>query len=236
MSLPKISYPTYTISVPSTKKQYKFRPFLVKEEKLLLMARESDTASDVLSSIKQVVNNCSLDKGFDVNKLAIFDLEYIFLKLRAYSVDNICKVSYKDTEDSKVYDFDIDLNKVEIEFPEKINNNIKINNTTGIIMKYPQASLYEDKEFLSLNKDQLFEMIVRCVDKIYENDSVFEAKDHTQQEIKDFLENLDGKVFSAVQTFLLNVPKLKYIINYKNNLGHDRSIELNSLNDFFTLR
>jgi len=236
MSLPKISYPTYTITIPSSKKQHKFRPFLVKEEKLLLMARESDTAADVLSAIKQVVNNCSLDKGFDVNKLAIFDLEYVFLKLRAYSVDNICKVSYKDTEDSKVYDFDIDLNKVEIEFPEKINNNIKINNTTGIIMKYPQASLYEDKEFLSLNKDQLFEMIVRCVDKIYENDSIYEAKDHTQQEIKDFLENLDGKVFSDVQTFLLNVPKLKYVINYKNNLDHDRSIELNSLNDFFTLR
>ena len=119
MTLPKISYPTYTIKVPSTKKNVKFRPFLVKEEKLLLMAKESENNADILQSIKQIVNNCCLDENFDNEKLTIFDLEYIFIKLRAFSVDNIVKVSYKDEEDGQNYDFEVDLNSVEIDFPEK---------------------------------------------------------------------------------------------------------------------
>ena len=109
-NLPKIDYPVYKIKVPSQKKESQFRPFLVKEEKLLLMAKESDNTSDILSAIKQIINNCSIDSKFDVNKLALFDLEYVFLKLRSISVDNIVKVSYKDNEDEKVYDFEIDLN------------------------------------------------------------------------------------------------------------------------------
>lgn len=236
MSLPKISYPTYNINIPSLKKAFKFRPFLVKEEKLLLMAKESETASDILTSIKQVVNNCCSDRGFDVNKLAIFDLEYLFLKLRAFSVDNVCKVSYKDAEDEKTYDFEIDLNNVEVEFPEKIDNNIKITNKTGIVMKYPSSTLYDDKDFLNLKKDYLFELIIRCIDKIYDGDNVYEAKEYKPKEIGEFLENLDSKTFSSIQEFLTNTPKIKHVIEYKNSLGHDRKIELSSLDDFFTLR
>ena len=111
--LPKIQYPVHTIIVPSTKKKVNFRPFLVKEEKILLMAKESEKDSDILMAVKQIVNNCSTDPKFDVNSLSIFDLEYIFLKLRAASVDNTIKISYKDLEDDKVYDFEIDLLKKE---------------------------------------------------------------------------------------------------------------------------
>lgn len=236
MSLPKISYPTYNINIPSFKKVFKFRPFLVKEEKLLLMAKESDNASDILMAVKQVVNNCCSDRGFDVNKLAIFDLEYVFLKLRAFSVDNICKVSYKDAEDEKTYDFDIDLNKIEVEFPEKVDNNIKITNKTGIIMKYPASTLYDDKEFLSLDKDYLFELIIRCIDKIYDGDNMYEGKDYKPKELGEFLENLDSKTFNAIKEFLVNTPTIKHTIEYKNALGHDRKIVMTSLNDFFTLR
>ena len=193
MTLPKISYPTYTIKVPSTKKNVKFRPFLVKEEKLLLMAKESENNADILQSIKQIVNNCCLDENFDNEKMTIFDLEYIFIKLRAFSVDNIVKVSYKDEEDGQNYEFEVDLNAVEVEFPEKNENNIKISDTFGILMKYPSASLYEDKDFLNLDKDYLFELIVRCIDKIYEGDNVFEAKNYTMKDLGDFLENLDSK-------------------------------------------
>ena len=127
MSLPKIDYPLYTITVPSLKKSYKFRPFLVKEEKLLLMAKESKEMSDIFTAIKQVVNNCAIDERFDVDKLTIFDLEYIFIKLRAMSVDNIVKVSYKDFQDEKVYDFEIDLNNIEMEMPKNIKNKITLN-------------------------------------------------------------------------------------------------------------
>ena len=236
MTLPKISYPTYTIKVPSTKKNVKFRPFLVKEEKLLLMAKESENNADILQSIKQIVNNCCLDENFDNEKLTIFDLEYIFIKLRAFSVDNIVKVSYKDEEDGQNYDFEVDLNAVEVEFPEKNENNIKITDTFGILMKYPSASLYEDKDFLNLEKDYLFELIIRCIDKIYEGDNVFEAKNYTMKELGDFLENLDSKTFVSIQDFLMNSPKLLHVMKYKNSLGNEKEIRLSSLNDFFTFR
>lgn len=236
MSLPKISYPIYDIKIPSLKKSYKFRPFLVKEEKLLLMAKESQNSSDILTTVKQIVNNCCLDKSFNIDKLALFDLEFVFLKLRAYSVNNIVNVSYKDDEDETFHEFEINLDKVEVVFPSKIDNNIKISKDSGILMKYPPASLYDDKEFLTLEKDFLFELIVRCIDKIYQDDNIFESKDYKKEELSEFLENLDLKVFEQIQKFLIDIPKLNYEINYVNKKGNNRKIVLSSLNDFFTWR
>jgi len=236
MSLPKIDYPIHKIKIPSTKKDISFRPFLVREEKLLLMAKESETPSDILSTIKQIINNCCLDPKLDINKLAIFDLEYIFLKLRSISVDNNVKVTYKDNEDQKLYDFDIPLDKIEIKYPEKTNNNIKITNKSGIVMKYPSAALYDDKEFLNLEKDYMFELIIRCIDSIYYEDQVYECIDYKKEELVEFLEGLDIKTFEKIQAFLVNVPKMEYKIAYKNSLGNDREIVLSSLNDFFTWR
>lgn len=234
--LPKVDYPICNIKIPSLKKDVKFRPFLVREEKILLMAKESDTPSDILIAIKQIINNCLLDNKININKLALFDLEYIFLKLRSVSVDNIIKASYKDKEDNKVYDFEIDLDKVQIVYPEKMDNVIKITDTTGIKMKYPSASLYEDKDFLTLNKDYMFQLIIRCIDSIYNEDQVYEAKDYKKEELEEFLESLNIKIFEKIQNFLINVPKMEYKINYKNELGNDREIVLSSLNDFFTWR
>jgi len=235
MSLPKINYPINSINIPSTKKASKFRPFLVKEEKILLMAKESNTDADILQGIKQVVNNCAVDPKFDVDTLTVFDLEYLFLKLRSMSVDNKVKVTYKDYEDNKNYDFDIDLNQVEVEFPKKNDNNIKITNTSGILLKYPSASLYDDKDFLNSDKDYLFELIVRCIDKIYEDETVYEAKDYTIKDMREFIDSIDVKTFDKIREYLINLPKIKYVIKYKNSLDHDREIELNSLNDFFML-
>jgi hypothetical protein len=235
MSLPKIEYPIYNINVPSLKKTYTFRPFLVKEEKLLLMAKESDNPSDSLSAIKQVVNNCLLEK-LDINKLSIFDLEFIFLKLRAVSVDNKIKVSYKDSEDNKVYDFEIDLNTIEVNYPENIDNVIKINDKVGMTMKYPSASLYDDKEFLSLEKDYMFELIIRCIDNVFVEDEIYNVKDYKRQELEEFLENLDIKTFESVNEFLMTAPKIEHTIEYKNEMGNDRKIVLSSLNDFFSWR
>jgi hypothetical protein len=234
--LPKIDYPIYTIDVPSTKASFKFRPFLVKEEKLLLMAKESENPSDILSSIKQVITNCSLDDKFDIDKFALFDLEYIFLKLRSFSVDNIVKVAYKDYEDEKIYNFEVNLEEVEVIFPEKTDNNIKITENSGILMRYPPATLYGDKDFLNVEKDYMFELIIRCIDTIYYEDEVYEAKNYKKEEINEFLENLNMKVFENIQNFLLNVPKMEYTIKYKNSLDNDREITLTSLNDFFSWR
>ena len=233
-ALPKIDHPLFNIEVPSLKKQFKFRPFLVREEKILLMAKESENLSDILIAIKQIVNNCKIDRKLDINKLALFDLEYIFLKLRSVSVDNTIKVSYNDNQDNKNYDFVIDINDVKIKYPEKTDNNITITDTSGILMKYPSATLYEDKEFLNLEKDQLFELIVRCVDKIYSGEEIYNSIEYKKEDIVEFLENLSVKTFEKIQTFLMNTPKLEYKINYKNELGNDREIILSSLSDFFT--
>lgn len=234
--LPKIDYPVNAIKIPSTGKSYKFRPFLVKEEKLLLMAKESNTETDILHAIKQVVNNCSVEPKFDVDTLTIFDVEYVFLKLRSMSVDNKITVSYKDFEDEKVYEFNIDLNDVEVEFPEKNEKDIKIGKTSGILLKYPSASLYDDKDFMNSDKEYLFELIIRCVDKIYEGDNIYEAKDYKLADMRSFIENIDIKTFEKIKEFLVNLPKLKHVIKYKNSLGNDREIILTSLTDFFTLR
>jgi hypothetical protein len=234
--LPKIDYPILNINVPSLKKDFMFRPFLVKEEKLLFMAKESKNDIDIFTAVKQIIQNCCLDKTFDIDRIAIFDLEYIFLKLRSFSIDSTVKVSYRDNEDSKVYDFEINLEEIKVEFPKKVENTIKINENIGLIMRYPPASLYSDEEFLKLEEDQLFELILRCVDKVYDGDEVHDSKEFTLKELSEFMEGLNIKVFEKVQSFLLNMPKVKYEINYKNSLGNDRKIELNSLNDFFTWR
>jgi hypothetical protein len=120
--------------------------------------------------------------------------------------------------------------------PENANNNIKITENSGIIMRYPPASLYDDQEFLNLEKDYMFELILRCVDKVYLGEEIYETKNYKKSDLSEFLESLSIKTFEDIQKFLLNSPKMEYKIQYKNNLGNDREIVLNSLNDFFTWR
>jgi len=225
------------VVVPSTNKKIKVRPMLVKEEKILLMAKTSEQVSDMLSALKQVVNNCVIDSDVDVEKLALFDIEYLFLKIRSVSVDNVTKVSYRDNEDTKVYDFEIDLDEVKVKFPEKIEKNIAINDTMGVIMKYPDASLYSDKEFMESNEENLIDNLVsRCIDKVYEGDEMIDLKNYSADEIKEFIDSFDVNTYDKMRKFFNNLPTLYYKIEYKNSNGNERSIEMTSLSDFFTLR
>ena len=235
MELPKIEQPIFQIEVPSLKKKVPFRPFLVKEEKLLLMAKDSGEDADILSSVKQVITNCCLDPTISISKLAIFDLEYLFVKLRMNSVDNIIKMTYTDLEDEKDYDFSIDLNEVKIVFPENSDNVIKITSDSGITMKYPGAELYDDRDFLEIQDEYLFNLMIKCIENIYVKDSIYEAKEYKKEQLQEFLENLDLKTFEKMKKFLDATPSLNYEINYKNSLGNDRKIVLRSLNDFFML-
>jgi hypothetical protein len=237
MSLPKIMYPQFEVLVPSMSKKMKFRQFLVKEEKILLVAKTSNDDNDILTAIQQVVQNCSLDSSFDVNKISVFDLEYLFLKIRSLSVSNIIKLSYKDFEDEQVYDFEINLDEVNIEMPKDVSNKINIYGKNGVVMRYPPASIYSDKDFLnSTAEEAAVELMIRCIDKIYDEDSVYEAKNFNREELLEFVNQIDIKSFEKINEFLATAPKLKHIITYKNSLGNDRKIELSSLNDFFTLR
>ena len=236
MSLPKIQYPVFNIEIPSLKKKKQFRPFLVREEKLLLMAKLSENEEDTLSAIKQVVNNCSVEKDFNINDYSIFDLEYMFIKIRSASVDNIVKVSYRDFDDEKVYDFDIDLNDIIVKFPKDLDNKIKISDNAGLIMKYPDASLYDDKSFLKAGEDAFFQLILKCIDKIYDGEEMYECSNYSTKEVEDFVNELDVKTFEKIQEYMSNQPKLYYKISYKNSTGKEKTIELDTLSDFFTLR
>jgi hypothetical protein len=234
--LPKINHTLYTFEVPSLKKKFKFRPFLVKEEKILLMAKESGDTSDILSAVRQIVNNCAVDEAFDVDKLAIFDLEYLFLKLRSVSIDNVVKVAYRDDEDQSVHEFEIDLNDVNVSEDKNKDNTVAITKQAGLVLRYPPASIYDDKEFMNAQEEQMFSLIIRCIEAVYDGDTLFETKDVPKEELIEFLENLDTKSYERVQEYLLQAPKVEYKIQYVNKAGNPKEIILNSLNDFFIWR
>lgn len=237
MPLPKIEYPISELTVPSLKAKYKFRPILVKEEKILLMAKVSEDDADIFNAVLQVVNNCSIDDKLDITKLAIFDIEYLFLKLRASSIGETTEVSFRDTEDEKVYDFEIDLNKIEVSFPEKENNTVKINETSGFTLRYPPATLYQDKEFLSLPPDKVFDrLVIECIDKIFDGEEVYQANMYTKEELAEFVEGLTVKTYEEIRHFFTNVPSMKHEVKYTNKNGTERTITLRNLSDFFILR
>lgn len=236
MALPKIAHPTFEVEIPSLKKKTKLRMMLVKEEKILLMAKESESAVDIMNSIKQVVNNCLIDQSIEVDKLTLFDIEYLFLKLRSASVDNITKVSYRDNEDEQPYNFNIDLSKVEIKFPENVDNLVVVNEAVKISLKYPSASIFNNKELVE-NDDEFFNLLIlNSVDKIYDGENTTTLENYKREEIDEFMESLPIQSFQKIRDFISNSPSLYYEINYKNSYDNDRKIVLNNLNDFFTLR
>jgi hypothetical protein len=232
MPLPKIDQPLFDMVIPSTGKKVTFRPFLVKEEKILLIAQQSGNDSEIIRAIKQILNNCIQD-DLDLDTLAIFDIEYAFLKLRAKSVNNVVKLSYRDTEDDEVYNFDLDLDTIEIDMPERINSKIKITDNVGMTMKYPSASITDKMSGFDNEVDLMTFFIVNCIDTIYDEDNVYVADDFSEQEISEFLDGLDVKTFEKIREFFESVPRLYHKIEYTNKAESPRSIELTSLKDFF---
>lgn len=232
MALPKISTPVFFIKIPSTGKEFKFRPFLVKEEKILLMAQQGEN-SDILFSLKQIINNCCFD-DINIDDLATFDLEYIFLKLRARSVNNVIKLRYRDTEDDNIYDFEVNLDEIEVKFEEGVDNKIQINDDVGMVLKYPNVKITEKLVDIQDQSELLNKILIHCIDVIYDKESIYPASENTEQELIEFLENLDTKSFKKIENFFSSIPKLYHEIKYQNSLGHDRIIKLNSIQDFFT--
>ena len=228
MPLPKIDYPIFTIETPSNKKLLKFRPMLVKEEKILLMGKASEDDADIMLSVKQIVQNCCLEDGFDVESIPMFDMEYFFLMIRANSIQDVIELKYIDNDDEKEYDFKIELKNVKLKYPEKEEMNIKINDDMGIILKYPTVSILSDKEFLNKSKaeDSFIPLIAKCVDRIYDKEKNYTTKDFDNKELDEFLNNLGIKILDKLGDFLGNIPHMEYIIEYKNSLGSERKIYL----------
>lgn len=236
MPLPKISHPLFDVTIPSTNKSVKVRPMLVKEEKILLMAKSGGDPKEALSAVKQVVNNCVVDDKVDIDNLTTFDIEYLFLKLRAFSINNISKVAYIDSEDDETYNFEVDLDEVTMHFPEGIEKNIKVNDDITVVMKYAPASLMTDEDFMKTSVTKYYDMLIaNCVDKIYQGDEEFDLKDISKEELQKYLEDeFDPLTYDKMRKFVANMPRLHYEIKYTNSLGTERKILMTSLVDFFT--
>ena len=239
MALPKIKIPLFDVTIPSIKKDAKYRPFLVKEEKILLIAQSGGTKKEMVNSLKQVINNCvTLLDGtdVDVDALTTFDLEYLFLKIRSKSVDNVVTLKYVDHEDEKEYEFKVALDDIEIQYNPDHSNKVKVDDDIGIILKYPTANIINNFDNEELSQAEIsLAMVKECIDKIYDKEQVYLASECEPGELEEFVDSMNVKAFEGIQKFFETMPKLYHKIEYTNSKGTARVIELTTLDDFFTL-
>ena len=233
MTLPVINTPTYELTVPSTKDTLVYRPFLVKEEKILLMAMEEDNESQLNRALKQVVNNCTFQK-VKVDKLPLFDLEYIFLRIRAKSVGEVAKLQILCEDDGETYvPVEIDLESIEVEFQEDHNTKIEITDDIGLIMSYPTFE-YLDFNVEGSDINKLFDIIASSIHQIYEGEIIHEKVDFNKKELKTFLESLTSEQFKKVQHFFETMPRLRHTLEVKNpKTKVINTVVLEGLNAFF---
>ena len=235
MALPKLMHPVFELKVPSTKQMVKFRPFLVKEEKLMLMAKQSGEQQDIINVIKQVIVNCDIENVINANELSSFDLELLFLKLRAKSVSEEIVISYNDPEDEKTYTFNLNIDDINVYDNPEHTNVIKLSDSSGIVMKYPSASLMSDVIMKDDVTDILFFMIRGCMDQYFDGDQIILFKDNKVEDIDKFIESLPTSTLKEFEKFFDTMPKLYHKIEYTNEMGTKREVELKSIEDFFTL-
>jgi hypothetical protein len=240
--LPKIDVPVFELKLPSTGQPIKFRPFTVKEEKLFLMAYESNDMKYSVDTIIQVLSNCVLNHN-DIRELPTFDIEYIFLNIRARSVGEIVKLKYRcnndvdSAEENKKCNnsVEIDLNILEVEpiKNENHNNRIELSKDLGIVMRYPKMSLIRDNAD-SEDFNVVLELIIDCIDYIYDKDNLYYAKDTTKEELTEFLDSLQSKDLEKIKDFFDTMPKLKKEMDFScNKCGYHEKIELEGLQSFF---
>lgn len=234
MALPVMSTPTYNLVIPSTKKSVKYRPFLVKEEKSILIAQQSEDIVVMVDTLKEVIRSCILDK-VDPDSLATFDLEYIFTQIRAKSVGEIielffpCDIDHGEQNDKAKVKISIDLTKIEIETPEGHNKKIDLFGDVGIIMKYPTIELMSKLENTNSDDlDNIFDIVTDCIELIYEGDTIHYAKEQKKQELLDFLYNLNSEQFVKIQNFFATLPRIKKDVEYNCpvcGLHHKKTLE-----------
>ena len=221
MSLPKIEHPLFNITIPSTGEKVKFRPFTVKEEKILLITQQSDDSEQVVQSIKQIINNCVQD--IDVDKLAMFDLEFIILSLRSKSVNNIIDFSVVDPETEDRVNLSLNLDTVQVVYNDKHDKNIKIDEKSLFTMRYPSinelSELIDDPQ----NEEVVFKALVNCVDKLFYGDQVYDMTSYSYEERSEFVESLDSNILSAMRAFFETMPKIRHEIEYKNSNGNKKT-------------
>ena len=237
MPLPKIATPTYELELPSTKQKIKFRPFLVKEEKLLVLALESEDTKHITTAIKTVIKNCISTRGIKVEELPTFDIEFLFLNIRGKSVGEEVEVSIVAPDDGETsIPVKIDLEDIKVVETEGHTKQIRLDDSLMMEMKYPSLDQFikNNFDFEDNNVDKSFELIASCVDKIFNEEEVWSTADVTKKEVIEFLEQMSSAQFKQIEKFFETMPKLSHTVEVKNPVTKVKStVVLEGLSSFF---
>ena len=238
MPLPTISTPTYELTLPSSNRKIKYRPFLVKEEKILILAMESQDSKQIARAVKDVIAKCILSKGIKVEKLATFDIEYLFLNIRGKSVGEQIEVMVTCPDDGKTQvPMSINIDDIKVQKDKDHSPDIVLDDTYTLRMKYPSLN-----EFIKTNFDQVenmkvddtFDLISSCIDQVYSEEETWSHQECTKKELSDFVESLNSSQFKMVEGFFTTMPKLSHIVKVTNpNTKVDNEIKLEGLQSFF---
>ncbi len=236
MALPKLGYPTYELELPSTGKTVKYRPFLVKEEKVLLLALESQDEKQVTNAVKDLIKNCVISR-IKVEDLPSFDLEYIFLKIRAASIGETIVMNVTCLDDNETgVEAVININEVEIFKPEGHNKKLMFDDESGIVMRYPSMKQFVEREFLQkeLKTEEVYEFIANSIDQIFQGEEVYDSSTTTKKEFREFVDSLTTKQFEKIQQFYATAPRLSHTFTVVNpNTGKDSEYTIEGLQNFF---
>ena len=237
MPLPKISTPTYELVLPSSGRKIKYRPFLVKEEKILIIALESQDQKQIANSIKSILSNCILTRGTKVEKLSTFDIEYLFLNVRGKSVGEQIEVMVTCPDDEKTQvPMSINIDSIKVEKSKDHKTDIKLDEQYTLKMRYPSLNEFIKSNFSieEMKVDDTFDLIASCIDQIYSEEESWTQEDCTKKEMVDFLEQLNSSQFKEIETFFETMPKLSHKVKVKNpNTGVESEIVLEGLQNFF---
>ena len=240
MPLPKISTPTYELEIPSTGKKVRYRPFLVKEEKVLVMALESEDMKQITGAIIDILSECILSKGVKVADLATFDIEYLFLNIRGKSVGETIEVNVTCPDDGETQvQTEIDIDSIKVQKNKDHNNIVKLDDSLSMKMKYPSIDQFIENNFEVQNDisgvDQSLDMISSCIEMVYNADECWSAVDCTKQEMIDFVEQMNTRQFKEIENFFTTMPKLSHTVKVKNpNTKKNNEVLLEGLASFFS--
>ena len=238
MPLPTISTPTYELTLPSSNRKIKYRPFLVKEEKILILAMESQDTKQIARSVKDVISKCILTKGIKVEKLSTFDIEYLFLNIRGKSVGEKIEVMVTCPDDGKTQvPMSIDIDSIKIQRDKNHSTDIVLDDTYTLRMKYPSLNEFIKNNFGAVENmgvDDTFDLIASCIDQVYSEEESWTSDECTKKELSDFVESLNSSQFKLVENFFVTMPKLSHTIKVKNpNTKVESDVKIEGLQSFF---
>jgi len=237
MALPSVSTPTYELTLPSEDKKIKFRPFLVREEKILLMAMESEKTDEVFNATKTILDNCTFNT-LDIENLPLFDIEYIFLKIRSKSIGETAKFKVLCPDDKKtLVDVEVDISNIEVNVDDEHTNKIVLDESRnlGVILNYPNMNISKvGTSIANAGIETIFDIIISCIDTVFEGEKIYPSKDSTKEELREFLDSLSQEAFDELKKFFDTMPQLRHEIEVENPITKVKSkIVFQGLQDFF---